>query len=278
MTIPHDEELLEEFRQKGFSEKRDRREGFAWSLDFSSPYIATAIHAGHNVSGSMLPFMNMTPARRLFEEDCATDIMIHGLSNCVWGLESRAVYDLNRSPELALPLTPEKFWGATVYKEMPLPELNRRNISAYEEFYRFVGTCITFILEKFDFCIIYDIHSYNTIRQLEKRIFNPPIFNLGTALVDRQKWTPQIDLWLELLSKIALPGMETTVAENHVFKGEGEFCRCLTGWDSRILVLPTEVSKIYMDEMDGRLYTDVVIALQKGIGDAVKAHQAGLAF
>ncbi|MBF0200670.1 MAG: N-formylglutamate amidohydrolase [Desulfamplus sp.] len=273
MNIPCDAQLLETLRKRQYSCKVNHSRGFAWSLDFASPYIATAIHAGSHVPEQMLPLMKMSRARRLFEEDCATDIMIQGLSNTVWGLDSRAVYDLNRSVDLALPLTPDKFWGATVYKKMPHKDLTRQNLQAHDDYYKFMGSCITFMLEKFDRCIVYDIHSYNTIRQLEKGISNPPVFNLGTALVDRKKWAHEIDLWLDILGQIPLPDMETTVAENHVFQGLGEHCRRLTQWDPRILVLPTEVAKIYMDEMSGNIFTHIVIALQRGICQAVNRHQ-----
>lgn len=276
MNIPYDEKLLETIRKQGCTEKRNACSGFAWSLDFSSPFIATAIHSGRHVPDEMLPVMEMTSARRLFEEDCATDIMIQGLPNAVWGLDSRAVYDLNRSLDLTLPLTPEKFWGATVYKQPPTSEMNRKNIAAYEAFYRFMGTCITYMLEKFNYCIVYDIHSYNIIRQMDKGIHHPPVFNLGTHFLDRKKWAREIDLWLEMLGRIPLPGIESTVAENHVFMGKGELSRCLTQWDPRILVLPTEVSKIYMDEMEGKVYTDVIIALQKGLSQAVQSHVAAV--
>ena len=276
--FPCDEILLQAFRDGKRLIKRDQRSGFAWQLDFSSPFIATAIHAGHHVPGEMLHLMAMTSACRLFEEDCATDIMIQGLPNIVWGLDSRAVYDLNRPTESALPLTPEQFWGATIYKETPADETNEKNLAAHEAFYRFMGTCIIYMLERFDYCIVYDLHSYNISRQVGKGIHYPPVFNLGTALLDRKKWRKEIDAWLDAMGKIELPEIETTVAENHVFQGEGELGRRLTSWDPRILVLSTEVSKIYMDEMDGKVYTDVIVALQKELAEAVRSHQAVIAF
>ncbi len=273
MPIPYDSKLLDQLRAEKRLERRDSRSGFACALDFSSPFIATAIHAGHHVPGEILPLMAMTSTARLFEEDCATDIMIQGLSNIVWGLDSRAVYDLNRPFESALPLTPEKFWGATIYKTAPTEAMNRKNLASHERFYQFMGTCITYLLEKFDRCTVYDLHSYNISRQVGKGIHHPPVFNLGTALLDKARWGKAIDLWLEALEKIRLPEIETTVAKDHVFQGKGELGRRLTHWDPRILVLPTEVSKIYMDELDGKVYTDVIVALQKGIGEAVRSHQ-----
>ncbi|MBT6341178.1 MAG: N-formylglutamate amidohydrolase [Desulfobacula sp.] len=246
--------------------------GFAYHLDFSLPFIATAIHAGHHVRKELLPFMALDSEGRRFEEDTGTKLMIKGLGNSVWALESRAVYDLNRSREIALPLTPEKFWGTRVYRTLPTPEMNQKSLENYDSFYRFMETCIARILDRFGFCIVYDIHSYNISRQQEKGIASPPVFNLGTALLDKSKWEKAIALWLEQLGTISLPGIKTSVAQNHVFLGKAEFCRRLCNLDDRILVLPTEVSKVYMDEKKGDVYPDVIQAVKNGLQNAILSH------
>ena len=246
--------------------------GFAYHLDFSLPYIAVAIHAGHHVREELLPLMALDSNQRKFEEDTATDLLIKGLGNTVWALESRAVYDLNRSKDMALPLTPERFWGTRVYKTLPSPEMNRKSLESYESFYQFMKTCIASILDRFGICIVYDIHSYNISRQQDKGIKNPPVFNLGTALLDKSKWNKAIELWLEQLRTISLPGIKTSVAENHVFCGKAEFCRYLCHLDDRILVLPTEISKVYMDEIKGAVYPDVLLTMKNGLGKAILSH------
>ena len=237
-------------------------QGFAYDFDFSTPVIATAIHAGHHVRKELLPYMVIPPAQRLFEEDTATEKMISGLPNTIWGLDSRAVYDLNRSPDMALPLTPEKFWGIQVYGNQPTPEMNRKSMEYHKGFYDFMGTVVTHLLNKFNICIVLDIHSYNISRQKDKGFISPPVFNLGTSLLNRTRWESYIHKWLKGLKTISLPrGIETTVAENEVFQGKGELCRLLSQWDERILVLPTEVSKVYMDEHTGEVYENVVTAI-----------------
>ena len=246
--------------------------GFAYHLNFSLPYIAVAIHAGHHVRKELLPFMAIDSDMRKFEEDTATDLMIKGLNNAVWSLESRAVYDINRSKDMALPLTPEKFWGTRVYKSLPTPEMNQKSLENYESFYKFMETSVASILNRFGLCIIYDIHSYNISRQQTKGIECPPVFNLGTALLDKSQWNRAIELWLEQLSAISLPGIKTSVAENHVFSGREEFCRRLSSLDQRILVLPTEVSKVYMNEKKGSLYPDMLLSVKNGLQNAILSH------
>jgi N-formylglutamate amidohydrolase len=264
MSPPFIDSIKKQISQQGTISGIDSSQGFAYDFDFSTPIIATAIHAGHHVRDELIPLMEVPPNQRLFEEDTATEEMIQGLPNIIWGLESRAVYDLNRSPELALPLTPEKFWGIKVYRKQPTPEMNRKSLESYARFYDFMGTVVSHMLDKFNVCIVLDIHSYNISRQKKKGFASPPVFNLGTESLNHSKWKKQIQAWLMALESISLPrGISTTVAENEVFAGKGHLCKCLSAWDDRILVLPTEVSKVYMDEHTGKVYNEVVKAISK---------------
>jgi hypothetical protein len=188
-----------------------------------------AIHAGHNVREELIALMQIPEKERLFEEDPATDRMIQGNANTIWGLDSRAEYDLNRPAEEALPLKPEQFWGVQVYRAALPDDMKRRSLAKHEAFYRFAGSCIRVLLERFGFCVVYDIHSYNISRQVEKGIGNPPLFNLGTALLDRSRWGSRIDAWLHQLAG-SKSGIRTTVEEKQCVHGRGELCRRLTGW------------------------------------------------
>jgi hypothetical protein len=198
--------------------------------------------------------------------------MIRGAANAIWGLDSRAEYDLNRPAGGAVPLTAEQFWGVQVYRKAPTRDMVHRSLEKHEAFYRFIGSCVRILLERFGFCVVYDIHSYNLSRQVEKGIVNPPVFNLGTALLDRPSWGERIDAWLHELGRIEIPWIRTTVEENRVFTGAGELCRRLTGWDRNILVLPTEVAKVYMDERTGTLQEARVDAIGRGLRRAIAAH------
>jgi hypothetical protein len=272
MSIPCEPEVIEQLRSAKRLQERSATGGFAFDLDLSTPALAVAIHAGHSVREELLPLMQIPERDRLFEEDPATDRMIRGNANAIWGLDSRAEYDLNRPVKQAVPLTVEQFWGVQVYRVPPTLEMKRRSLAKHEAFYRFAGSCIRVLLERFGFCIVYDIHSYNISRQVEKGIENPPLFNLGTALLDRSRWGSLIDAWLHQLGRIEIPGICTTVEENKVFSGKGELCRRLTGWDPHILVLPTEIAKVYMDEYKGILHEPLIDALGQGLHGAIAAH------
>ena len=98
------------------------------------------------------------------------------------------------------------------------------------------------------------------------------MFNLGTGSIDRGRWEKVVEQWLRLLENIGIPEVKTTVAENVVFQGKGELCRRLTRWDPAILVLSTEVSKVYMDETTGQLDWTAIGALRDGLGRAMQDH------
>ena len=272
MKIPHDPELTEKLRCGELLEGSGPLGGFAFKLDFSVPYMATAIHAGSRIRDELRPLMCISEKDRAYEDDTATDHIIAGNPSTLWGLDSRSEYDLNRPPDKALPLTPEMFWGVKVYGKQPTSDMNHRTREKYNAFYRFVGSCLKILLDRFGKCIVYDIHSYNIGRQVKKGFSSPPVFNLGTEKLDRSKWKEAIDGWLTQLRLIEIPGFQTTVAENKVFSGRGEFCRRLSEWSPNLLVLPTEISKIYMDEQEGIVYDDVVSSLQIGLKSAITAH------
>jgi hypothetical protein len=198
--------------------------------------------------------------------------MIQGAASAVWGLDSRSEYDLNRPLTKALPLTPEQFWGKQVYLEQPGQRMNRESLAKYHQFYEFMGSWAASALAKFGVCLVYDIHAYNITRQVQKGISSPPVFNLGTASIERRRWAVSVENWLARLKEIEIPGVQTTVAENCVFQGQGELCRRMTQWDPRILVLPTEISKVYMDETKGAIHSKAVKALKKGLERAMREH------
>ncbi len=272
MSLPFDQNLFDKFLQTDRHEGVDDLGGFAYQLDLSLPAIATAIHAGHQVRSELLPLMEITEAGRLFEEDAATDEIIQGFPSAIWALDSRVEYDINRPPADALPLTPEKFWGTRVYRTPPSDAMNARSIEKFYAFYRFIGSYVQALLTRHGRCVVYDIHSYNISRQVEKGIENPPVFNLGTVLLDKKKWGIQIDAWLQQLKSISIPDHDISALENEVFFGRAHLCRSFIESGENILVLPTEISKIYMNELEGTLKAPVVQSLRQGLQSAMKQH------
>ena len=99
-------------------------------------------------------------------------------------------------------------------------------------------------------------------------------FNLGTVLINKQRWGAELDSWANLLKEVSIPGVETTYGENTVFYGKGEYAVRALEFDPRILILPTEVSKIYMNEETGEVYPEKVAALRAEFARIIETHAA----
>lgn len=272
MLLPFEPEISDEWRARKRVRGTHPLGGFAYDLDLTVPYLATAIHAGHGVREELAPLLALPESARLAEEDMATERIIADCPSTIWGLDSRAEYDLNRPPDQAIPLTAEMFWGIRVYDAPPDEAANRRTMEKYQAFYRFAATVAGVLLERFGACLVYDIHSYNILRQQEKGHRHPPVFNLGTRGIDRPRWEGPVTSWLRRLEAVNLSGKNVSVAENRVFGGQGAFCAHLSAWDANILVLPTEISKIYMDERTGEPFEGVIDELRGEMAAAVSAH------
>ena len=251
--------------------------GFAYELDLTRPGLALAIHAGRDLRPELAPWVLIGEDDRRREEDPATDQMIAAWPNRIWALASRAEYDLNRPRERAVPLTPEMYWGHQVYRDPLPPELRSASLARYDAFYAFIEALVRELLRRHRFLVIYDLHSYNLGPQIAQGHRPPPIFNLGTRLLDHARWRPALDAWLACLGRVRLEGMAVSVAENQVFGGQGELCRRISAGFERVLVLPTEVGKVYMDEKSGRLYPKRVAELGQALTRAMGQHQKSMA-
>lgn len=245
--------------------------GFEFNLDPSCPYVAAAIHDGDRMRPELLERLRLPRADLYREEDPETGEMIRSTRSWIIALDSRFEYDVNRDPARALMDRPLYAWGMKLYDE-PLPdEVKERSLAKHAEFFQFMQKVCSKLLEYHGRCTLYDMHSYNRIRQIEKGI-DPPVFNLGTAMLNKERWGGEIDSWAELLKAVTIPGVETTYGENAVFYGKGEFAIRALGFDPHILVLPTEVSKIYMNEETGEVFPEKVAALRAEYARIIEEH------
>jgi len=270
------EQLVDQFRQGEQISGTAPLGGFEFSLDPANPYVATAIHAGSRVRPEVMPYMTLSENGRFLEEDPATDEMISGLTSRVTALDSRFEYELNRPPWRSIFITPELAWGLEVYANGLPEEIHQRSLAKRAEFYRFMKALVLAIADRHGKCVVYDAHSYCLFRQIESGIASPPVFNLGTDLLDRKRWKDEIESWMAELEKMEIPEVTTTVEENRVFFGRGEFCRQMIDASPDVLTLPTEISKIYMNERTGEIYPAMVEAVKRGYVQAVPNHLSAI--
>ncbi|HYH57461.1 MAG TPA: N-formylglutamate amidohydrolase, partial [Anseongella sp.] len=192
----------------------------------SSPIIAAAIHEGHHIRPELLPYMNLTEAERMREEDPYTGYLTGISDSRVIINISRFEVDMNRPREKAVYLRPEDAWGLRVWKPPLPPSLISHSLKLYDAFYRKVGKLLRHIIHARGYFVVLDLHSYNYKRegqQGESTNAQEPEINIGT-IHNHDKWRPLIDYFMGRLSAATINGRHPDVRENVKFKG-GEFSK-----------------------------------------------------
>ncbi len=255
-------EFIQHIEKEELFEATHKDLSFKLKIEDYVPYVCAAIHNGHNFRKDLKKQTILSEYEHWYEEDPHTTDFISSFPIVIEGCDSRFEYDLNRAPENALY---ETAWGKQCWKK-PLSQ-NQKKISLkkHTEFYRVIYALVKKIEEKHHACIVFDIHSYN-YRRWDRPV---PVFNVGTENIDKRKYKSVIHTWLNELSKIELPDIKNTTKENDVFFGRGYFLKYITEHFSKTLVLATEVSKIYCDELAGTTYPSVINAIKEGFKSAV---------
>jgi hypothetical protein len=239
---------------------------FSIKIDDYVPYACAAVHDGHHFSKDLWDNCLHTEYDRWYEEDPCTGQMISGLPITLIAHDSRFEYDLNRAPETAIC---ETAWGKTLWKKPLSQEKKDRALAKHDNFYKVVLSLIVKLEELFGSSVFYDMHSYNW-KRWDREV---PVFNIGTTNVDEEKYRAEITQWQDILDDVQLPIAQKVHCKiNDVFQGNGYFLKYVTSNSLNTLVLATEISKIYADETTGRIFPEVVTAIQDLLKYYIKAH------
>ena len=239
---------------------------FSLSIDKYEPALSAAIHNGGNMRQELVENCCLSQAERYYEEDPYTGTFIEQQPITIIGHDSRYEYDLNRATKQCVY---ETAWGKDVWKTPLSPEIIGISKAKHAQFYRIISAVVEALIEDFGQCIVYDIHSYNYKRHERTDL---PVFNLGTSTVrDKSQW-PVITAWLEALQNIKVDGVDVTAAENDIFYGKGFLAEyCHTNYDT-VLVLATEVKKVFMDELTGEPDKVVLPSMQQEFNRLITAN------
>ena len=237
------------------------------------PYICLALHSGGNIRKTLHDKIALNKFDRWYEEDPLTARLISSLPIRLTCNDSRYEYDLNRPVKECIY---NIAWGKKVWKNKLSESERNESIQKHKNFYKVLHTLTEFIHNQFDGCIIYDIHSYNYKRK-DMQNKEQPVFNLGTKKIDKiryVKYSRFIKYWLKELGKIKIDSINVSVVENGIFCGKGYAIEYLMKHFSNILVLPTEIKKVYLDELSGDEYPDIISNLEQGLKQAIINHAA----
>ncbi|MBR9913720.1 MAG: N-formylglutamate amidohydrolase [Algicola sp.] len=229
-------------------------------------YACAAVHDGHQFRKELWNNCMHTAYERWYEEDPETKNMVASHPIVLAGCDSRFEYDLNRDPENAVFDTA---WGKQLWHK-PLSEaMITKSLEKHHNFYKVVHALMAKLEAKFGVVVVYDMHSYNW-RRWDRPV---PTWNLGTSNIDNDRFGAIVESWRQSLSEMSLPHhIEPTSKINDTFQGNGYFLKYITKNFQNVLVLATEIAKVYCDEYNYIIYPEVVASVEKQLLSKIPEH------
>jgi N-formylglutamate deformylase len=219
------------------------------------PLVAAAIHNGQFVRPEVARLLALPENERLREEDPFTNVLIEWAPTQFVGARSRYEFDLNRPRDLAVYLKPEHSWGVNIWHEPPSPEVVQRTLANYDLFYTAAKAILDQLVKTYGIVVVLDVHTYNHRRdgpaaRMADSQTHPEV-NVGTGSMDRQRWAPLVDAFIDQLRQADHLGHRLDVRENVKFYG-GNFCRWIhETFPTSVCALAVELKKTFMDEWTG---------------------------
>lgn len=241
-----------------------------WRLHVGGgPLVATAVHDGHDVREEVENHLALNDAGRLREEDPFTGDWTQAAPTRVVGTRSRFEVDLNRPRENAVYRAPADAWGLNVWKGNPPDTMFQQSLAEYDAFYDAMKKLFQEITRAHQHFVVFDLHTYNHRRDgadgpLADPAGNPQV-NLGTGTMDRQRWAPVVDAFIETLRSFDFPGGKLDVRENVKFRG-GNWPRWIhENFPDSGVAIAIEFKKFFMDEWTGKPDNDCVEAIGEAL-------------
>ncbi|MEO7658835.1 MAG: N-formylglutamate amidohydrolase [Pyrinomonadaceae bacterium] len=256
------------------SNSENHGEGTFWrSVKGNSPVIATAIHDGHDLRDEVAEILHLSERDRLREEDPYTSSWVDVAETRIVALRSRFEVDLNRPRDKAVYVKPDDCWGLDVWRTEPSLEIINRSLDEYDAYYSLIRGLLTDTEKKFGRFIVFDIHSYNHKRNgpdasPESAADNPEV-NIGTGTLDRKKWGPLIDRFIDDLRSFNFMGRRLDVRENIKFKGGNQVKWIHDNFPDTGCGLAIEFKKFWMDEWTGEKDVEQIAAIRQALSGAV---------
>ena len=233
------------------------------------PLVVTAIHAGHEARDEVAALFALDDAGRLREEDPFTDFLTAIAGNRIVVNRSRFEVDLNRPREKAVYLLSADAWGLEVWKKTPERALVERSLAEFDRFYEQAEQFLADLVRRFGYFVVLDLHSYNHLRQGPEGPPEPPEanpeVNVGTGNLDRDRWSPVVEGFIDELSRVDFQGRRLDVRENVKFRG-GYFSKWIfERFGPAGCAMAVEFKKFFMDEWTGRADPDQMAAITEAL-------------
>lgn len=242
-----------------------------WSVERSfSPLVGTAIHNGGHVRGDLVDRFFLSQAERLREEDPFTELFIRDLPNRIIFHRSRFEIDLNRARDMAVYVRPEQAWGLEVWRDALPQQVIDASLALHDAYYAMLEQMLAGIESMHGGFVLLDVHSYNHRRDgADAEPTDPqkaPVINIGTFSMDRARWAPLLDAFMDALSAQKVRGACLDVRENVAFEGRGEQTRFVHERFARTgCAIAVEFKKVFMDEWTGEPFPETLEELRAAL-------------
>ena len=255
-------EIIKHIEEEKLFELTSADGGFKIKISKYVPFCCTAIHHGSQLRHDLQKKMALNEYQRWYEEDPSTEDFVKSMPITIIGNDSRFEYDLNRTPQECIY---DEAWGKKVWNKKLTAQEIKISKQKHAGYYKVLQALITKLESLFGSCIVYDIHSYN-YKRWDREV---PLFNVGTEQLNGALYHSTIQNWLKVLSEISMPDIPNKTAENDVFSGRGYNAEYISTHFSNTLVLPTEIKKVYCDELTGDTYPKITRLLQQNLKQAI---------
>jgi hypothetical protein len=167
----------------------------------------------------------------------------------------------------------EDAWGLHLWKEQPPRELIERSLEEYDRFYGEVKRFMTDLENRFGHFVVFDLHSYNHLRDgPDQPCADPelnPEVNVGTGTMERERWASIVDRFISDLSTFDFLDRHLDVRENVKFKGGQFSCWIHETFPETGCAIAIEFKKFFMNEWTGELYHKQFDAIKDALQSTV---------
>ena len=237
------------------------------------PLIATALHAGHEVRGDLLPIMALDDTDRSREEDPYTDYWVKIAPTWLVPRRSRFEVDLNRTRSDSVYVHPQMSWDLDVFVREPTRSELNKSYEEYDAFYAELDTILSDLQRRHGRFVVFDLHSYNVRRDGPRaapadRSLNPEV-NVGTGTLNRRLFGPLVERFMRDLRCFDFLDRNLDVRENVKFKGRELARRVHSRYGDSAAVLSLEFRKFFMDEWTGVGDIEQIEAIRRALASTL---------
>lgn len=230
--------------------------------------VATAIHAGHDLTPAAAREIVLPEGERLREEDPHTGRLLPEAAPRIVSRLSRFAVDLNRTRDQAVYITPEDAWGLQVWEDHPSEELISSSLAAYDRFYAEAAGLLDQLASEYGRFVVLDVHSFNHRRQgpdaEPSDVVGFPEVNVGTGNLDTGRWDHVVDAFIGHFDSAGFDARE-----NVLFRG-GRFSAWISErYPESGCALAVEFKKVFMDEWTGLVNEAALARIRETLEDAL---------